>query len=68
MLVIKNKLLLIFLILLTSFASAEDLQTKKLDVLFDSLSKIDNIDDADLLEKKIWTLWNQHPYDSKTNL
>ena len=64
MLVIKNKLLLLFFILSTSFASAEGLQTKQLDVLFDTLSKIDNIDDADLLEKKIWALWNQHPYDN----
>ena len=57
MLVIKHKLLILFLILSTSFTFAEDLQTKQLDILFDSLSKIDNIDDADLIEKKIWALF-----------
>ena len=63
MLVIKRKLLILFLILSATFSSAENLQTKQLNILFDSLSKIDNIDDADLLEKKIWDLWNEHPHD-----
>lgn len=65
MLMIKQKLLILFLFLLTSIASAENLQNKELNKLFDNLSKIDNINDADLLEKKIWTIWNQHPNDNR---
>tara|TARA_Y100000741_G_scaffold157217_1_gene118820 strand:+ start:408 stop:965 length:558 start_codon:yes stop_codon:yes gene_type:complete len=63
MLAIKQKLLIFFLILLTTFSYAENLQTKQLNILFESLSKIDNVNDGNLLEKKIWNLWNQHPHD-----
>ena len=39
-------------------------QVTELNVLFKELSKTKNIKDADLLEKKIWALWNKHPNQS----
>jgi tetratricopeptide (TPR) repeat protein len=64
MLVIKNKFIILFLFLFTSVSSAETYQNKQLDKLFDTLSKIDNGNDADSLTKKIWTVWNMHPKDN----
>mgnify|MGYP001236772117 CR=1 FL=1 len=36
-------------------------QVTELKKLFDDLSKINNIQDGDILEKKIWAVWNKHP-------
>tara|TARA_B100001093_G_C26430587_1_gene843829 strand:+ start:162 stop:722 length:561 start_codon:yes stop_codon:yes gene_type:complete len=36
-------------------------QVTELDKLFNELSKINNIFDGDILEKKIWAVWNKHP-------
>ena len=36
-------------------------QASKLNQLFFELKKNDNIKNADLLEKKIWAIWNKHP-------
>ena len=59
--VIKNNLILFFLILFNSIVFAENLQVKKLDKLFDELGKVKNINKADYLEKQIWSVWNKHP-------
>ena len=36
-------------------------QVNELNKLFNDLSKINNIQDGDILEKKIWAVWNKHP-------
>ena len=37
------------------------IQVAELNKLFDDLSKISNAQDGDVLEKKIWAVWNKHP-------
>ena len=32
-----------------------------LDKLFDKLIKVDSSNNAELLEKKIWSIWSEHP-------
>jgi len=64
MLVIKNKLVIIFVFLFTFCVQAEISQTMELNKLFDKLSKIDNNEEGSSLEKKIWALWNKHPNDN----
>jgi|TARA_B110000483_G_scaffold173479_1_gene205316 tetratricopeptide (TPR) repeat protein len=40
-------------------------QASKLNQLFFELKRNDNIKNADLLEKKIWAIWNKHPDNVK---
>ena len=40
------------------------IQVNELKKLFNDLSKINNIQDGDILEKKIWAVWNKHPNQS----
>ena len=61
MLVIKNNYILIIFFLLTTFSSAENSQTQQLNLLFKKLSKLNNINNAELIEQKIWSIWHQHP-------
>jgi len=61
MLVIKNISITVLFFLLTIFASAEISQTQELNVLFKKLSKPSNINIAESIEKKIWSIWHQHP-------
>ena len=65
MLVIKHKPIIFFLFIFTVFASAEISQTAQLNKLFNTLSKINNIQEANLFEKKIWAVWNKHPKNKK---
>ena len=58
---IKPKFIILFLFIFTSFASAEILQTEKLNKLFDKLSKSHNINTAILIENEIWAVWHKHP-------
>ena len=58
---IKHKFIIFFIFISVSFAFADTYQSKKLDDLFNKLSKTKNYDNADILEKKIWTVWNSHP-------
>ena len=37
------------------------IQVAELNKLFKDLSKINNAQDGDILEKKIWAVWNKHP-------
>ena len=64
MLMIRNKIVIMLLFFFTCFAQAETSQTKELDKLFIKLSKIDNSEEAKILEKEIWALWNKHPNDN----
>jgi len=47
------------------FLPAQSSQNKILDELFDQLEKVNNSKTAELLEKKIWSIWNEHPSDIK---
>ena len=55
---IKHKIAYIIYIF---FLPVQSSQTIILHQLFNELSKTDNLKDADLLEKKIWAVWNKHP-------
>jgi tetratricopeptide (TPR) repeat protein len=58
-------LTLIFFIFCIS-ASSENLDQKNhLNQLFDQLETVNNPKTAELLEKKIWSLWHEHPNDVK---
>jgi len=50
----------------TSAKNHNLIQVAELDKLFNDLSKISNAQDGDILEKKIWAVWNKHP--NKKNL
>ena len=45
------------------FLPAQSSQNKILDELFDQLEKVNNSKTAELLEEKIWSVWNKHPRD-----
>ena len=68
MLVIKHKFIILFLFTsfaFASFAFAETLRVKQLNELFDKLSRTNAIDNADFIEKEIWSVWNKHPKSKK---
>ena len=45
------------------FLPAHSSQKNILNELFDQLEKVNNSKTAELLEKKIWSIWNEHPRD-----
>ena len=47
------------------FLPAHSSQKNILNELFDQLEKVNNSKTAELLEKKIWSIWNEHPNDVK---
>ena len=54
---------LIVLFLVHGFLPSQSSQKNNLNELFDQLKKVDNSKTAELLEKKIWSIWNKHPRD-----
>ena len=58
----KTFILCIFLS--SFFLSAHSSQKIILDELFDQLIKTKNLNYAEKLEKKIWSVWNKHPNDN----
>ena len=60
---IKN--FLIFLLICSVFSSAQSSQKNILNNLFNQLEKVNNSKSAILLEKKIWSIWNEHPTNHK---
>ena len=58
-------LILLFFIFCTSVNSENLIQKNQLNKLFDQLEKVNNYKTAELLEKKIWSLWNEHPNNNK---
>ena len=56
-------LTLLFFIFCTSLNSENFEQKNKLNKLFIELKKLNNSKNAELLEKKIWSIWNKHPND-----
>ena len=59
------KIFLLFLFISSFFLSAQSSQKILLDKLFDQLIKTKNIKNAEKLEKKIWSVWSEHPNDNK---
>ena len=45
------------------FLPAHSSQKNTLNKLFDQLEKVNNFQTAEELEKKIWSIWNEHPRD-----
>ena len=59
------KFFLLFLFLSNFFFPAQSSQENNLDTLFNQLEKVINPKNAALLEKKIWSIWNEHPTNNK---
>ena len=58
-------LISIFLMFFT-YANSESFEQKnKLEELFNQLQKVNNSKTAEILEKEIWAIWNEHPNDIK---
>ena len=59
------KVFILFLFISSFFSYAQSSQKIILNNLFDQLGKVNNSKTAELLEKKIWSIWNEHPRDIK---
>ena len=59
------KVFILFLLIFSFISSAQSSQKNILNNLFDQLQTINNSKSAILLEKKIWSIWNEHPDDFK---
>ena len=57
----NHKIITSFFLIFAFFLPAQSSQETILNQLFKKLSITDNYKDADLLEKKIWAVWNEHP-------
>ena len=60
-----RKFFLITLYIGIFFTSAQSSQENILNNLFNQLEKVNNSKSAVLLEAKIWSIWNEHPTNSK---
>jgi tetratricopeptide (TPR) repeat protein len=56
-----NKIIFIVLYMIIFFSSAQSSQESILNNLFNQLEKVNNPKNAELLEKRIWSIWNEHP-------
>ena len=54
---------IVFIFLNGFFLPVQSSQQDTLNKLFDELKKLNNSNKAELLEKKIWSIWNVHPRD-----
>jgi tetratricopeptide (TPR) repeat protein len=59
------KIFILFLFISSFFVSAQSTQENVLNKLFDQLIKTNNSNSAEQLEKKIWSIWSEHPNDNK---
>jgi tetratricopeptide (TPR) repeat protein len=59
------KIFILFLFISSFFLSAQSSQKNILNNLFNQLEKVNNSESAALLEKKIWSIWNEHPTNNK---
>ena len=55
------KIFVLFLFISSFFLSAHSSQKIILDKLFDQLIKTNDSNNAEKLEKKIWSVWSKHP-------
>ena len=60
-----SKIFLIILCISSFFSFAQSSQENILNHLFNQLEKVNNQKSAVLLEKKIWSIWNEHPTNNK---
>ncbi len=58
------KIFILFLFISSFFISAQSSQKILLDKLFDQLVKVNDSNNAEELEKKIWSIWIKHPDDN----
>ena len=61
---IKRIIFLLFFFTLSTKLYANISNQQQLNIFFDQLKEIKNIYDGDVLEKKIWEIWNKHPTDN----
>ena len=59
-----KKIFLILLCISSFFSSAQSSQKILLNKLFDQLIKVNDSNNAEELEKKIWSIWIKHPDDN----
>ena len=59
------KTFIFFLFISSFFLSAHSSQKIVLNKLFDKLEKVNDSKNAEILEKKIWSIWHKHPNDIK---
>ena len=59
------KFFILFLFISSFFLSAQSSQKIILNKLFDQLISANNSNNAEQLEKKIWTVWSEHPSNNK---
>ena len=59
------KFFVIFFFIYSFFLPVQSSQKNILDDLFNQLKKVNNSKTAELLEKKIWSTWNEHPNNIK---
>ena len=59
------KILILFLFINSFFFSVQSSQKITLNNLFNKLEKINNSKSAEILEKKIWSIWNNHPSNNR---
>ena len=62
---IVHKFLILFFIIISFVLPVHSSQTTELNQLFFELKRNDNLKNADVLEKKIWAIWNKHPENIK---
>jgi tetratricopeptide (TPR) repeat protein len=55
------KTFILCLFISSFFFSAQSSQKNTLNNLFDKLIKTNDLNNAEILEKKIWSIWSQHP-------
>ena len=59
------KIFILFLCINSFFLPAQSSQKNILNTLFNQLEKVNNSKSAILLEKKIWSIWSEHPTNNK---
>ena len=59
------KIFILFFFISSFFLSAQSSQKIVLDKLFDQLVKTNDSNNAEQLEKQIWSVWSEHPNDNK---
>jgi tetratricopeptide (TPR) repeat protein len=59
------KVFVLILLINSFFSYAQSSQDIILNNLFDQLGKINNLKSAEIVEKKIWSVWSKHPNDNK---
>jgi len=60
-----SKIYLIILFISIFSSSVYSSQENVLNNLFNQLEKVKNSKSAALIEKKIWSIWNEHPTNNK---